>query len=83
MNEFSMIEKYFAPLSRDGLKDDAAVLQIPAGFELVVSSDTLNAGTHFLADAAPGDVAHKALRSNLSDLASMGAAPLSRQARPT
>ena len=79
MNEFSMIEKYFAPLSRDGLKDDAAVLQIPAGFELVVSSDTLNAGTHFLADAAPGDVAHKALRSNLSDLASMGAAPLSYQ----
>ena len=79
MNEFSVIEKYFAPLSRDGLKNDAAVLQIPAGHELVVSSDTLNAGTHFMEDAAPADIAHKALRSNLSDLASMGADPLSYQ----
>lgn len=76
MNEFEMIEKYFAPLSRDGLKDDAAVLAIPAGDELVVTSDTLNAGVHFFDDAPPDFIARKALRVNLSDLAGMGAQPL-------
>lgn len=79
MNEFSMIAEYFAPLAPGGLKDDAAVLKIPPGQELVVTSDTLNAGTHFMAGAAPGDIAHKALRVNLSDLAAMGASPLSYQ----
>jgi thiamine-monophosphate kinase len=79
MNEFDLIEKYFAPLSRDGLKDDAATLSVPGGHELVVSSDTLNAGTHFLENAAPADIAHKALRSNLSDLAAMAAQPLAYQ----
>jgi len=44
MNEFEMIAKYFAPLSLDGLRDDAAVVAVPAGHELVLSSDTLNAG---------------------------------------
>lgn len=78
--EFDIIEQYFAGLTQGrgeaaGLKDDAAVLKIPDGHELVVTSDTLNAGTHFLPDAAPADIAHKALRVNLSDLAAMGADP--------
>lgn len=76
MNEFDIISKYFAPLSRDGLKDDAATLRIPPGHELIVTSDTSNAGTHFMADSSPGDIARKALRRNLSDLAAMGAQPL-------
>ena len=71
-----MIQRYFVPLSRDGLKDDAAVLEIPDGYELVVSSDTLNEGVHFLDGTDAGDIAHKALRVNLSDLASTGAKPL-------
>lgn len=79
MNEFLLIERYFQPLSPVLLKDDAAVLSIPAGYELVVSSDTLNEGTHFIAGAAPADIAHKALRVNLSDLAAMGADPLAYQ----
>jgi thiamine-monophosphate kinase len=79
MNEFSLIERYFQPLSPIRLKDDAAVLSIPAGHELVVTSDTLNEGTHFMAGAAPADIAHKALRVNLSDLAAMGAEPLAYQ----
>ncbi|MCB1562245.1 MAG: thiamine-phosphate kinase [Alphaproteobacteria bacterium] len=79
MNEFSLIERYFQPLSPVLLKDDAAVLSIPAGHELVVSSDTLNEGTHFIAGADPADIAHKALRVNLSDLAAMGADPLAYQ----
>jgi len=79
MNEFDIIAKYFAPLSIDGLKDDAAVLALPAGHELVVSSDTLNEGTHFMTGAAPADIAHKALRASISDLAAMGADLLSYQ----
>ncbi len=77
MNEFDIIAKYFRPLTNgDMLQDDAAILEIPAGRELVITSDTLNAGTHFLEDESPANIAHKALRSNLSDLAAMGADPL-------
>lgn len=79
MNEFDVIDKYFAPLCPYGLDNDAAVLSVPEGHELIVTSDTLNAGTHFLAGSAPEDIAHKALRVNLSDLASMAAAPLAYQ----
>ena len=75
MNEFDVIARYFAPLGRDGFTNDAAVLSVPDGQELVVTSDTLNAGTHFFADAAAGDIARKALRVNVSDLAAMGADP--------
>lgn len=75
MNEFSIIEKYFAPLGRDGFKDDAAVLQIPSGHELVVTSDTLNEGVHFWEGEDAAFIARKALRVNLSDLAAMGADP--------
>lgn len=76
MNEFSIIAQYFAPLGRDGFKDDAAVIGVPPGRELVVTSDTLNEGTHFWPGEAPEFIAHKALRVNLSDLAAMGADPL-------
>jgi thiamine-monophosphate kinase len=58
-----------------GIGDDAAVLEIPGDRELVVTADTLNAGVHFLADAYAGDIGHKALAVNLSDLAAMGAEP--------
>ncbi len=84
MNEFEMIERYFLPLSMGraevaGFKDDAAVLDIPQGYELVVTSDTLNENVHFLAGESPENIACKALRVNLSDLAAMGADPLSYQ----
>lgn len=58
-----------------GIGDDAAVLRVPAGYDLVAATDTLNSGTHFLAGTAPCDVAYKCLAVNLSDLASMGASP--------
>lgn len=81
MDEFSIIEKYFTPLTmgRSGtaeLKDDGAVLSVPDGCELAVTSDTLNEGVHFMLGEAPDVVARKSLRVNLSDLASMGAKPL-------
>jgi thiamine-monophosphate kinase len=58
-----------------GIGDDAALLAIPPGTELVVTADTLNAGVHFFPDVAPADLGWKALAVNLSDLAAMGARP--------
>ena len=80
MAEFDLIERIRArAIARDGvllgIGDDAALLKVPAGHELVVTADTLNAGVHFPADATPADIGWKALAVNLSDLASMGARP--------
>lgn len=80
MAEFDLIERIRArAIARDGvllgIGDDAALLKVPAGHELVVTADTLNAGVHFPADAPPADIGWKALAVNLSDLASMGARP--------
>lgn len=59
-----------------GLRDDAAVLGLPAG-PLVVSVDSVVAGVHVdLALCSPGDVGWKALMGALSDLAAMGASPV-------
>lgn len=79
--EFDMIARYFRPLTmgRDDLCDDCAVLAIPAGRELLVTTDTLNAGVHFPEDAHPADIARKALRVSLSDLFSGGGVPLAYQ----
>ena len=60
---------------RLGIGDDAAVLDIPNDRELVVTTDTLNAGVHFFEDAHARDIGYKALAVNLSDLAAMGAEP--------
>ena len=80
MAEFDLIERIrVRAMAREGvllgIGDDAAVLHVPAGHELVVTADTLNAGVHFPLDAAPADIGWKALAVNLSDLASMGARP--------
>ena len=79
--EFEIIRRFFAPLAADapgafGLTDDAAALTVPPGQSLVVTADALVAGVHFLASDTAADVAAKALRVNLSDLASMGARPM-------
>lgn len=58
-----------------GIGDDAALLQVPPGWQLVVTADTLNAGVHFPETTAPADIGWKALAVNLSDLAAMGASP--------
>ncbi len=79
--EFNLIDKYFAhrqenrPDVQIALGDDCALLSVPSGYQLAVSTDTVVLGTHFLADADPADVAYKALMSNISDLAAMGAIP--------
>jgi thiamine-monophosphate kinase len=80
-SEFDLIAKFFAPLSKSapgafGLRDDAAVIAPPAGHELVVTTDALIEGVHFLRSDPPDTIARKALRVNLSDLAAKGAAPI-------
>ena len=80
-SEFSLIDQYFRRPGTGradvvlGIGDDAALLRVPAGQELVVTVDTLVAGVHFPLDTAPADLGHKALAVNLSDLAAMGAIP--------
>ncbi len=77
--EFSLIARHFRPLAGPGalgLEDDAAVLAVPAGRELVIAADAMVAGVHFLPDDPAGTIGRKLLRTNLSDLAAMGAAPL-------
>jgi len=77
--EFDRIARYFRPLAGPGaldLQDDAAVFTPPAGRELVIAADAMVAGVHFLPGDAPNLVARKLLRTNLSDLAAMGADPL-------
>ncbi|QFR32296.1 thiamine-phosphate kinase [Ancylobacter sp. TS-1] len=59
-----------------GLKDDAALLAVPAGHELVLTKDALVAGVHFFPEDPPASIARKAMRVNLSDLAAKGADPL-------
>jgi len=58
-----------------GIGDDAALLEVPPGRQLVVTTDTCNAGVHFPRDTLPADIGWKALAVNLSDLAAMGATP--------
>lgn len=76
--EDALIARYFAPLSgpgADALRDDAATLAPSPGHDLVLTTDTVVAGVHFLPDDPAGSVARKALGVNLSDLAAKGAAP--------
>ncbi|HXE66938.1 MAG TPA: thiamine-phosphate kinase [Rhodanobacteraceae bacterium] len=58
-----------------GIGDDAALLDVPAGQQLVACTDTLVAGVHFPVGTVPEDIGWKALAVNLSDLAAMGAEP--------
>ena len=78
-SEFELIERYLRPLALDpyafSLKDDAAILDVPAGKQLVVSKDLLIAGSHFFPDDPPKLIAQKAIRCNVSDLISKGAKP--------
>ncbi|HKQ46425.1 MAG TPA: thiamine-phosphate kinase [Rhizomicrobium sp.] len=78
MDEFGIIARYFAPLAAEGafgLKDDAALLPARAGYDLVVTTDTISEGVDFFAFDPAGAIAQKALRVNLSDLAAKGAQP--------
>uniref|UniRef100_E6PJK3 Thiamine-monophosphate kinase (Thiamine-phosphate kinase) n=1 Tax=mine drainage metagenome TaxID=410659 RepID=E6PJK3_9ZZZZ len=79
LGEFDLIARYFTRPARNatlGVGDDCALLAIPSGQQLAVSSDMLVEGRHFLPGADARKLGHKALAVNLSDLAAMGAQPL-------
>lgn len=80
--EFDLIRRYFQRPQLQtavpmviGPGDDGAILEVPAGQQLVVSADTLVADVHFLAAMPPQHIAQRCLAANLSDLAAMGAQP--------
>jgi len=83
VSEFGLIQRYFsrplvnARVNRLGVGDDCALMSIPSGYELAVTADTMVEGVHFFAGADPKQLAHKLLAVNLSDLAAMGAEPVS------
>src|SRR5450631_421835 len=78
--EDRLIARFFQPIATHpgalGLSDDAAFIKPPPGCDLVLKTDAIIGGVHFFADDMARDVARKALRINLSDLAAKGAAPL-------
>ena len=84
IGEFELIARYFAPLARGfagagGLLSDNAFLPSDGRRDLVVKTDTVVAGVHFLTNEKPERVAAKALRVCLSDLAAGGATPFTYQ----
>jgi thiamine-monophosphate kinase len=80
VGEFELIARYFAPLAKGfagagGLKSDNAFLAADPRHDLVVKTDTIVSGVHFLADEKPELIGARALRVCLSDLAAGGATP--------
>lgn len=81
MTEFDLIRLFTRPAARGGagvvlgIGDDAAVLRVPRGEELVATVDAVVEGVHFDGRFSPAEVGWKALAVNLSDLAAMGARP--------
>lgn len=77
-SEFALIDQYFKRPTRHtvlGVGDDGALIAPTPGQELVISTDLLVEGTHFLADTDAEDLGWKTLAVNLSDIAAMGAQP--------
>lgn len=83
VSEFGLIQRYFSsqtilnPVNRLGIGDDCALISTPSGYELALSTDTMVENVHFFAGADPRALGHKLLAVNLSDLAAMGAEPVS------
>ena len=60
-----------------GIGDDAAVMEVPAGERLVVSTDSSVEGVHFRRDwLALREIGYRVTAAALSDLAAMAATPL-------
>lgn len=82
VTEFGLIARYFGKykpvnaINRLGIGDDCALLQVPQGYQLAVTADTMVEGVHFFAGTDARELGHKLLAVNLSDLASMGAEPV-------
>ncbi|MEE5046673.1 thiamine-phosphate kinase [Pseudomonas alliivorans] len=84
MGEFELIRRYFAaaPCAQAseevvlGIGDDCALLALPPGEQMAISTDTLVAGVHFPEVCDPFLLGQRALAVSASDLAAMGARPV-------
>lgn len=84
LHEFELIRQIFrdadyaraAGAVAQSIGDDCALLNVPVGQQLAVSTDSLLAGVHFPVDADPYLLGQRALAVAVSDLAAMGATPL-------
>ncbi|MCI3943548.1 thiamine-phosphate kinase [Pseudomonas syringae] len=84
MGEFELIRNYFAaaPCAQAGdevalgIGDDCALLALPPGEQLAISTDTLVVGVHFPDNCDPFLLGQRALAVSASDLAAMGARPV-------
>jgi thiamine-monophosphate kinase len=59
-----------------GLQDDCALISPSPDTDLVLKTDPIAEGVHFLTSDTPHDIAWKALAVNASDIAAKGAAPM-------
>jgi thiamine-monophosphate kinase len=81
MDEFALINTFFKsiPSTRNdvvfGIGDDAACLNVPSGYQLLVSTDSLLADVHFCSTWDAYDIACKCMMVNVSDIAAMGGLP--------
>ncbi len=80
MNEKDIIQTYFTKDFDDhsvieGIGDDAAIVSVSNGHELVITTDTMVEGKHFSKQAPAYGIGYKLMASNLSDIAAMGASP--------
>lgn len=81
IGEFDLIGRLAARLGSPsgvslGIGDDAAVLDVTPGTQLLATTDGQVEGVHFLRDGTPPQaLGHRALASNLSDIAAMGGRP--------
>lgn len=84
MGEFELIRNFFAaaPCAQGGegvalgIGDDCALLAVPPGEQLAISTDTLVAGVHFTDPCDPFLLGQRSLAVAVSDLAAMGATPV-------
>ncbi|WP_219097480.1 thiamine-phosphate kinase [Pseudomonas sp. UMAB-40] len=84
MGEFELIRNFFAaaPCAQGGegvalgIGDDCALLAVPPGEQLAISTDTLVAGVHFAEPCDPFLLGQRSLAVAVSDLAAMGATPV-------
>ena len=83
IGEFEFIERVHRAAGRArlpvilGIGDDASILRPEPGSELVITTDMLVEGVHFLRETTPPvDLGYKSLTVNLSDIAAMGGTPI-------
>jgi thiamine-monophosphate kinase len=84
IGEFGLIDhlarglKHELPTGWLGIGDDCAVIPTASGEVDVITTDMLIENTHFLRQAiSPEELGYKSLAVNLSDVAAMGAKPIS------